>query len=61
VGAAGYILLNIFNSTRNNDVSIANNKISIGIGALVFAGGVMLHKIYKPFIKINKRYHFKTL
>ena len=59
VGAAGYAGLNIANGIIDNNFSFSGGKL--GIAAVIFLGGVVLHKTYKPTFRIRKKYHFEIL
>jgi len=58
-GAAGYAGLNIANGLIKNDFSISNNKAQFLTAAAVFLGGVLLHKNYKPYLQIGRKYHLE--
>lgn len=60
-GAAGYAGLHIINGLINNDLSFSNSKGPLLTAAAVFLGGVLLHKDYKPYLTIGKKYHFNTV
>jgi len=59
VGAAGYEGLYLINGIRNNDLSLKGSKL--GIVAGIFAGGVLLHKLYSPTLKVRKKYRLEIL
>lgn len=58
-GAIGYTALNTFNAVRNKDFSISKYKTPLLAAGTLFAGGVVLHKTYKPFILVRKRHHIQ--
>ena len=60
-GALGYAGLNIANGLIKNDFSFSNSKTQLFTSAVVFLGGVILHKIYKPYLKIGKKYRLEIL
>lgn len=60
-GAAGYAGLNIVNGLINNNFSFSDSKTQLLTAAVVFFGGVLLHKDYKPYLLIGGKYHFKTI
>ena len=51
VGGAGLVVLSIVN----------NNPAGIGVGAAIFAVGVLMNKIYKPYVRMGRSYHFETV
>lgn len=58
-GAAAYLGVSVINSLADK-----NNKVTgeqIAYSAAVFGVGVLLKCLYKPYLKIGRRYHFKTL
>ncbi|MBL0355544.1 MAG: hypothetical protein IPP72_01035 [Chitinophagaceae bacterium] len=60
-GALGYAGLNIANGLIKNNFSFSNSKTQLLTSAAVFLGGVILHKIYKPYLKIGKKYRLEIL
>jgi hypothetical protein len=58
VGAIGYAVLNVSNGLLKKDLS--SSRSGFGIAAAVFSGGVVLHKIYKPYFRLGKRYHLEA-
>ena len=60
-GAAGYAGLNIANGLINKDLSLRNNKTQLLAAAAVFLGGMLLHKKYKPYLRIGRKYHLVNL
>jgi hypothetical protein len=60
-GAASYAGLHIINGLINNDLSFSDSKTPLLTAAAVFLGGVLLHKDYKPYLQIGKKYHLKTV
>ena len=61
LGAAAYAGLNIANGILQNNFSFSKSKVKLGVSALVFLGGILLHRIYKPTLQIGKKYHFEIL
>jgi len=61
IGAAAYAGLNITNGIINNDLSFKEYKEELGIAAAVFLAGVLLHKAYKPALRIGKKYKVERL
>jgi hypothetical protein len=59
VGAAGYAGLNIANGLIKNNFSISDSKTQLLTAAAVFLGGVLLHKNYKPYLRIRKKYRLE--
>lgn len=54
----GYIALNLFNNLTENDPPFAKNNIApLGIAAVVYFIGVLLHSSYKPVLVLGKKYH----
>jgi len=60
-GGAGYAGLNIINSIIQNDLSFSKNKTPISIGGSIFLGGVLLHKLYSPVLRLGKKYHVEMI
>lgn len=61
VGAAGYAGLNITNDLLNDNFSLSKSKTQLLTAAAVFLGGVLLHKNYKPYLKIDKKYRIDLI
>ena len=61
IGALGYAALNIINSISQDELSIKNNGLPLGIAAAVLATGVLLNKSYKPKYVVGKRYQLEVL
>ena len=59
VGAAGYAGLNISNGLIKNNFSISDSKAQLLTAAAVFLAGVLLHKNYKPYLRIGKKYQLE--
>jgi hypothetical protein len=59
VGGAGYAGLNVINGLIKNDFSFTGGKL--GIAAGVFLGGVLLHKAYKPVLRLKRKYHLQFI
>jgi hypothetical protein len=60
-GAIGYAGIHTANGLIQNNFSLRKSKTELGIAAGVFAGGVLLKKLYKLSIKTGKRYQVKML
>lgn len=60
-GAAGYAGLHIANGLIQNNLSFRDSKTPLLIAAGVFLGGVLLHKKYKPYLRIGKKYRLTIL
>ena len=60
VGAAGYAGLNVVNGLLNGDFSFSDNKIQLLAAAVVFLVGVLLHKNYKPFLRIGPKFRLES-
>ena len=56
VGAAGYAGLNIANGLIDNNFSFSESKTQLAAAAAVFLGGVLLHKTYKPYLRLGRKY-----
>ncbi|MEP6844504.1 MAG: hypothetical protein ABI861_00805 [Panacibacter sp.] len=62
VGAGGYILLNVINTLSDGDNLFENNNGSrLGIAALVFIIGTLMHTSRSPVIEIGKKYTLKYI
>ena len=61
VGAAGYTALNIINGLVRNDFSFYENRTRLGIAAAIFLGGVLLHEMYTPVLRLGKKYRLETV
>ena len=57
-GAAAYVVVSLINGI-NSENKITTEELAISAG--VFAFGVLLKCLYKPYHKIGKKYHFKIL
>ncbi len=57
VAAAGYMGLKLANGWIKNELSIANEKNEILMAGGTFLLGVLLKILYKPTLKIGKKYH----
>ncbi len=51
----------MLNGVIENDFSFDDSKKKLGIAAAVFLGGVALKKIYKPYLRIGKKYHIEVV
>jgi hypothetical protein len=61
VGAAGYTGLNIANGMIKNNFSFSDSKARLLTAAAVFLGGVLLHRNYKPYLRIGRKYGLEIL
>jgi hypothetical protein len=61
VGAAGYAGLNVANGVVKNNFSFSESKTRLLAAAAVFLGGVLLHKHYKPYLQIDRKYRLEIL
>ena len=59
IGAAGYAGLNISNGLIKNNFSVSDSKAQLLTAAAVFLAGVLLHKNYKPYLRIGKKYQLE--
>ena len=59
VGAAGYGGLHILNGLIDNNFSFSDSKTQLLTAAAVFLVGVLLHKNYKPYLRIGTRYRLE--
>ena len=57
-GAAAYVAVSLINSI-NSENKITGEELAISAG--VFAFGVLLKCLYKPYLKIGRKYHFEML
>jgi hypothetical protein len=57
-GAAAYVAVSLLNSI-NSENKITGEEVAISAG--VFAFGVVLKCLYKPYHKIGRKYHFEML
>jgi hypothetical protein len=60
-GAAGYAGLNIVNGVIKNNLSFSDSKKPLLTAAAVFLVGMVLHKHYKPYLRIGRKYHLGIL
>ena len=61
VGAAVYAGLHIANDLIQNNFSFSDSKTELLIAAGVFLVGVLLHKNYKPYLRIDRKYRLEIL
>lgn len=61
VGAASYAALNVINGAIVGDLSFANYKKQLIGSAVVFGFGVILQKLWKPYLRIGRKYHIKVI
>lgn len=57
VGAVGYAGLHVANGLIKDDFSLSRSKTNLIAAAAVFLGGVLLHKNYKPYLPVGRKYH----
>jgi hypothetical protein len=60
-GAIGYAGVHTANGLIQNNFSFSKSKKELGIAAGVFAAGVLLKKLYKPFIKTGRKKKMEIL
>ena len=58
-GAIGYAALNVVNGFINNNFSFAGSKLGIAVGVFLF--GVLLQQLYKPTLRLGKKYHLEII
>ena len=56
-GAAAYLAVSLINSI-NSENKVTGGELAIGAG--VFAFGVLLKCLYKPYFKIGRKYHLEV-
>jgi hypothetical protein len=61
IGAAVYAGLNIVNGLIDNNFSFSDSKTELLAAAAVFLAGILLHKNYKPYLRIGKRYRLELI
>jgi hypothetical protein len=61
VGAAGYAGLHIANGLKQNNFSLSGSKTQLLAAAAVFLVGVLLHKNYKPYLRIDRKHRLEIL
>jgi hypothetical protein len=61
VGAAAYAGLHIANGLIQNNFSFSDSKTELLAAAAVFLVGVLLHKNYKPYLRIGRKYRLEIL
>ncbi len=61
IGAAVYAGLHITNELLNNNFSFSDSKITLLSAAAVFLGGVLLHKNYKPYLSLGRKYRLEII
>jgi hypothetical protein len=61
VGAAGYAGLNMANGLIQDKFSFSDSKTRLLSAAGVFLAGVLLHKNYKPYLRITRKYRLEIL
>lgn len=58
----GYTFLNVTNTLIQGDKPFAHNNIArVAIGTATFLAGLLLHKAYKPFLIMGRKYHLQTI
>ena len=58
-GAAGYVGLNVVNGLIKNNFTFTGQKF--GIAAAIFLFGEILYQLYKPSLKLGKKYRLETV
>ena len=61
IGAAVYAGLHIANGLLNNNFSFSDSKTALLSAAAVFLGGVLLHKNYKPYLRLGRKYRLEII
>lgn len=61
VGAAGYAGLHIANGLIENSFSFSDSKTQLLTAAAVFLAGILLHKNYKPYLRVDRKYRLEIL
>lgn len=62
VASGGYILLNVINTLSDGDAIFENNNgMRLGIAAVVFAIGTLMHSSRSPVIEIGKKYRLQYI
>jgi hypothetical protein len=59
VGAVGYAGLHVANGLIKDDFSLSRSKPNLITAAAVFLGGVLLHKSYKPYLPLGRKYQLE--
>lgn len=59
IGATVYAGLNIANGLIDNNFSFSESKTELLAAAAVFLVGVLLHRNYKPYLRIGRKYRFE--
>jgi len=59
IGAATYVGVSLLNGLINNRDKIKTSELAWAAG--VFGFGVLLKCLYKPYLKIGKKYHLQVL
>jgi len=58
-GAAAYLGVALVNGLYDKERKVTGGEIAYSLG--VFGFGVLLKYLYKPYLKVGKKYHFKVL
>jgi hypothetical protein len=61
VGAAGYAGLHIINGLLDDNFSFSESKTELAAAAAVFLFGVFLHKTYKPYLQLGRKYSLEII
>lgn len=61
LGAASYAGVHLVNGLVNDDLSLSGSSATLISAAAVFMGGVLLHKIYKPYLPVGRKYSLRML
>jgi hypothetical protein len=62
VTGAGYVALNVANDLIHGIPPFAKDKLAgLGIGAVIFLLGEVLHLIFDPYWRIGKKYHLECV
>lgn len=60
-GAIGYAGLHVTNGLLKNDFSISESKTQLATAAGIFLGGFLLKLMYRPTLRLGRKYHMEVL
>jgi hypothetical protein len=60
-GAIGYAGLHVTNGLLKNDFSISESKTPLATAAGIFLGGFLLKVMYRPTLRLGRKYHMEGL
>jgi hypothetical protein len=58
-GAAAYLAVALINGLSDKERKVTGSEIAYSVS--VFGFGVLLKYLYKPYLKVGKKHHFKVL